>query len=99
VVVAGHPLAGVDYPQRWAEFEAWFPDEAHCLAYLARLRWPDGFRCERCGHEPAWLTTRQRLICAGCRHQSPRTNRVGACRAAVGSMSWNAGRTARPLIG
>ena len=71
--VAGHPVAGVDYPQRWAEFEAWFPDEAHCVAYLARLRWPDGFRCARCGHERAWPTTRGRHVCARCRHQSSLT--------------------------
>lgn len=68
--VAGHPVAGVDYPQRWAEFEAWFPDEAHCAAYLARLRWPEGFGCARCGHDRGWPTTRGRLVCAGCRHQT-----------------------------
>jgi len=69
VGVVEHPVAGVDYPQRWAEFEAWFPDEEHCVAYLVHLRWPDGFRCPRCGGERAWPTTRGRLVCAACRHQ------------------------------
>lgn len=63
-------MAGVDYPQRWVEFEARFPDEAHCVAYLACLRWPDGFRCPRCGRDRAWPASRGRLVCAGCRHQA-----------------------------
>ena len=43
--VAGGPVGGVDYPRTYQEFRAWFPDDASCAAYLARLRWPEGFRC------------------------------------------------------
>jgi hypothetical protein len=25
-----------------------------CRAYLAQLRWPDGFRCPKCGGAEAW---------------------------------------------
>jgi len=39
-----HPLPGIDYPESWRELLAWFPDEAACLAYLERLRWPRGLR-------------------------------------------------------
>src|ERR1039457_194248 len=38
-----------DYPRDLTEFEARFANEAACRDYLFRLRWPDGFRCPRCG--------------------------------------------------
>jgi len=43
------PVAGHDYPRTLREFNAWFPDEAACLDYLVRLRWPGGFACPMCG--------------------------------------------------
>src|ERR1700682_5876155 len=33
------------------QFEAMFPDENACCAYLVGRRWPDGVRCPRCGAE------------------------------------------------
>jgi len=33
------------------QFEAMFPDEEACCAYLVARRWPDGVRCPRCGAE------------------------------------------------
>lgn len=33
-----------------AQFEATFPDEDACKAYLKARRWPDGVRCPRCGN-------------------------------------------------
>lgn len=41
--VSVHPVGGVDYPRTFQELLEWFPDNASCLAYLERLRWPDGF--------------------------------------------------------
>jgi transposase-like protein len=32
------------------EFEAMFPDEDACRAYLVARRWPEGVRCPRCGN-------------------------------------------------
>jgi transposase-like protein len=32
------------------QFEAMFPDEDACRAYLKARRWPDGVRCPRCGN-------------------------------------------------
>lgn len=48
----------------------WFPDEAACLRYLERVRWPDGFVCPQCGErgEP-YRASRKRLMCAVCRAQ------------------------------
>jgi IS1 family transposase len=33
-----------------AQFEAAFPDEEACKAYLVARRWPNGVRCPRCGN-------------------------------------------------
>ncbi len=43
------PVAGKDYPRNWSEFLDWFANEQACLAYLQKLRWPDGFVCPACG--------------------------------------------------
>ena len=32
-----------------AQFEAMFPDEEACCAYLVARRWPNGVHCPRCG--------------------------------------------------
>ncbi|HKF34331.1 MAG TPA: transposase, partial [Jatrophihabitantaceae bacterium] len=49
-------MGGVDYPRRYQEFRDWFPDDAACVEYLARLRWPDGFICPACGGDRCWRT-------------------------------------------
>ena len=41
------PVGGVDYPRNWHEFLEFFSTDERCLRYLARLRWPDAFRCPR----------------------------------------------------
>ena len=41
-----------------AEFEALFPDEDACKAYLASRRWPDGVRCPRCGSDQVYELSR-----------------------------------------
>jgi hypothetical protein len=65
------PVAGIDYPRTRSEFEAFFPDEDACAAYLERLSWPDGFVCPACGTvgEP-WRGSRRRLVCRRCQHQT-----------------------------
>jgi Transposase zinc-ribbon domain/ISXO2-like transposase domain len=59
-----------DYPRNLAEFEARFSTEAACREYLVRLRWPDGFRCPRCGGQKTWPLSDAVLQCAGCNYQS-----------------------------
>ncbi len=56
------------YPRTLLEFEEAFRTEAACQAYVRHLRWPDGFRCPRCGRsgEP-WISARGRLVCRRCR--------------------------------
>lgn len=68
---ASQPSAGIDYPRDWNQFLEWFSSEERCLAYLERLRWPDGFACVQCGQiAQPFRASRGRLICRGCRHQS-----------------------------
>ena len=58
-------------PTSFMAFQRRFPDDA-CAAYLAALRWPDGFHCPACGHDEAWMleTKSWTYECAGCRKQT-----------------------------
>jgi transposase-like protein len=56
-----------DYPRTLSEVEVRFSTEADCRAYLAALRWPDGFRCPSCQAGRAWQrTNRPVYVCAAC---------------------------------
>jgi transposase-like protein len=68
-----HPLPGIDYPESWRELLAWFPDEAACLAYLERLRWPEGFVCPACGTGTSWRMGDGLLRCAACDRRTSAT--------------------------
>jgi len=59
-----------NYPTTLLELEEQFATDEQCRAYLAALRWPEGFMCPRCGGRKAWPAQRGRLICAACRHQA-----------------------------
>ena len=59
-----------EYPRNLTELEANFGTEEACRAYLARLRWPDGFRCPRCGGDWSWLVRDVLLECAACSCQT-----------------------------
>jgi hypothetical protein len=50
------PIAGIDYPRSFGEFQTWFQSDADCLDYLEWLRWPSGFVCPECGHAGGWET-------------------------------------------
>ena len=63
-----------DYPGTYREFVEWFPDNESCIAYLKKLRWPNGFICPACGSAiKPWHQTRGRLVCPKCRHQTSAT--------------------------
>ena len=47
-----------------------FGTEGKCREYLAKLRWPDGFVCPKCGCRHAHVLSNGRYQCAGCRHQT-----------------------------
>ncbi len=67
---SAHPVGGVDYPRTFQELLEWFPDNAACLAYLERLRWPEGFTCPACGQPGGWRTAKARWMCRACGRQS-----------------------------
>jgi transposase-like protein len=58
------------YPQTLMEFEKQFATEEACRRYLEQLRWPDGFRCPRCGGTEAWQMSRGLWLCRQCRRQT-----------------------------
>lgn len=62
-------MAEAEYPGTLAEFDRWFATQEDCRRYLAKLRWPEGFRCLRCGSSDAWLTERGLMHCKCCGRQ------------------------------
>src|SRR2546425_10810348 len=53
-----------DFPRSLREFQRRFADEEACRLYLAASRWPDGYRCPRCGFGDA-LELPTRLLWRG----------------------------------
>ena len=49
------------------QFEAAFPDEEACIAYLVARRWPEGVRCPRCGNPKVYaLASGHHWQCEQC---------------------------------
>src|SRR6266849_9817537 len=59
-----------DYPRTLKEFDVRFRSEEACREYLLQLRWPDGFRCPRCGCRESSPVRTVLLRCRDCRHQT-----------------------------
>lgn len=59
-----------DFPQTLRDLETRFATEEACRAYLAGLRWPDGFACPSCKGKKAWITKRGLWMCVACGHQA-----------------------------
>jgi transposase-like protein len=56
-----------DFPSSIVEFQRRFADEGACRAYLFASRWPEGFRCRRCGGvEVGGLQRRRVWQCKSC---------------------------------
>ena len=58
-----------NYPGNDEEFEEWFSTDEDCRNYLFGVRWPEGFRCPRCGHDFAWNLKKELYLCGRCRFQ------------------------------
>lgn len=53
------------------EFQKRFPDDATCVDHLWRLRWPNGFKCPRCGNRAnSFIKSRRLYQCKACRYQA-----------------------------
>jgi len=82
------PRAGVDYPATLPELQRWFPDDDACAAYLAKLRWPDGFVCPVCGSRDSWRTGAGLWLCASCRRKTSVTAGTVFHRSRLPLTSW-----------
>lgn len=67
-----YPVCSVDYPGTFQEFDNWFSTEEDCLAYIAKLRWPQGFNCPSCGvfEENPSTMGRGLFLCRKCKRQT-----------------------------
>lgn len=64
------------FPLTIVEFQNQFSSDQHCRDFLFKLRWPKGFVCRRCGHDEAWLTSRDLYHCRKCNDQISVTART-----------------------
>lgn len=54
----------------YLEWTQQFATQRACLNEIVRHRWPQGFVCSRCGHDQAFVLSReQKRQCARCRYQ------------------------------
>ena len=44
------------FPDSLIAFQRMFPHDDACAAWLASVRWPEGFECPRCGHDHGFAT-------------------------------------------
>ena len=59
-----------DLPKDMPAFIERFGTDGQCRDYLFKARWPDGFRCDSCGHDDAYaLRTKIVYECVACRKQ------------------------------
>ena len=55
-----------DFPESEIEFEQRFSNERACQQYLAKMKWPYGFVCRKCGHRQYWESARDIYISTRC---------------------------------
>ena len=67
-----HPVAGINYPRTFQEFDEWFISNDACLDYIAKLRWPTGFCCPSCMEitDKPSLMGRGLFLCRKCKKQT-----------------------------
>ena len=78
-----------DFPKSLKEFQTRFRDDNGCRAYLTACRWPDGFRCRRCGAAEAFELPRRGLWqCKACGRQTSLTAGTVLHRTRVSLTIW-----------
>ncbi len=61
-------------PMSLLEFQNRFFSEKACQEHLFKMRWPEGFRCPRCGHDRySLVTTRCVYQCSACHYHASLT--------------------------
>ena len=57
------------YPKNTKMFDESFKDDASCLEYLFRIRWPEGYVCPTCQtHNLFWMLDKGKVKCRKCHH-------------------------------
>jgi transposase-like protein len=56
----------MEYPRDQMEFDKTFTSEDNCIKYLIEVKWPLGFKCNKCNNVDYWLLSRKRLKCRHC---------------------------------
>lgn len=62
-----------DYPRNIMEFEKRFNSEKACREYLFNIRWPEGFKCPKCGNSKTWIIGEYLYKCSKCGFKSSLT--------------------------
>ena len=57
------------YPADMTDFMDMFPTEDACLEYLSIVRWPDGYRCLKCGSSSYWKKAHGIFYCRDCKYE------------------------------
>jgi transposase-like protein len=64
------------FPENMIDFLEQFGSEEACLAYLCKVRWPQGFVCPECSGRQGWKTSRGTVFCGQCQRQTSPTART-----------------------
>lgn len=64
------------FPENMMDFLERFATEKACLAYLCKVRWPQGFVCPECAGRQGWKTNRGTVFCGQCQKQTSPTART-----------------------
>jgi predicted RNA-binding Zn-ribbon protein involved in translation (DUF1610 family)/transposase-like protein len=54
--------------QNIKDFLEAFPDDTSCPAYLAKIKWSEGFTCPKCGHTKGCQKAGHKYHCYNCNH-------------------------------
>ena len=57
----------MELPVNQLIFEKMFSTEEQCLTYLIELKYKNGFKCKKSGHDKYWLLSRRRVGCRQCK--------------------------------
>ena len=75
-------------PETMKDFNRMFPDEGACIEYLFQIRWPDGFRCPKCGLAAAGIVTTRALVRCKGGHQVSLTSGTAMHRSKQRLWDW-----------
>ena len=58
------------FPEKYEDFLEWFGTEEDCASYIAKIKWPNGYKCPKCSSDKAWATAKGLMHCTECDHQA-----------------------------